>query len=120
MTDIEALKKTVALWKWLARHPDRGKKDAYAVLHFATDHNFCPLCENVWNKGGCSWKIGVPECIKCLLRDFWPDQDCCDTDSDFTKWRRAKTKKERTYHAQEISYAARLKLQSLNKETEKL
>lgn len=121
MNDIQTLAKTIALWDWLARYPTRSKYDAYSMLPLTGDMNLCPLCENVRIIERYAAEIieEKPDCKRCLLRDFWPDQDCCGTDSDFTKWRYAKTEKERTYHAQKISFAAQLKLQSITKETKR-
>ena len=76
MTEIEALRKTVILWSYLALHHGATKPEAYKALDLEFDFRYCPLCEYT---GG--------QCFKCPLGSFWPSYRCTNLESPYTVWR---------------------------------
>ena len=76
MTLTEALRKTVILWSYLARHRGMNKPEAYKALKLEFDFRYCPLCE--YTKG---------QCFRCPLGSFWPGYRCVNLESAYTAWR---------------------------------
>ena len=98
MTEIEALRKTVIIWDYLAQHPTTEKREAYHILGLEPDFLYCPLCD---------FCHGV--CKKCPLINYWPGGHCANPGSSFIDWILIQTPEP----AQEIADAARARIEEL-------
>jgi hypothetical protein len=81
MTQKEAKKLTLELWRYLAEHPEIMFKKSvpYYLYHkIAILKEMCPLCELFSNKG----------CSGCPLN--MAGEECPDIYSAYTRWRCAK------------------------------
>lgn len=91
MTEKECLQKMVALWGYLADNPDMGKEDAYNELELAGDMNQCPCCEYAYQQNDWHKSVVFGEmCVRCPLKDFWPNGKCSSKGSSYMKWFKAK------------------------------
>ena len=109
MTEIEALKKTVILWDYIAAHPWCSKTHAYRVLGLSYDSFLCPLCAYVTEPLN---EDGEPPAVNsriCPLIAFWPDRRCRSLESPYEEWLKYGTSKP----ARKIADAARAKLKEL-------
>ena len=112
MTEIEALKKTQSLWRFLAIHPECIKEDAYRVLGLEKDLYLCPVCE--YTKKG-----NHPDCSICLLKDLWPGNcECMTSDSLYYQWCYTKDLDLRSLFAHRIAAATMYKLEEVYKKEE--
>ena len=100
MNKIEALKKTILIWDYLAEYPWSTKRHAYTVLDLPLDIQDCPLCE------ACNLY-----CAECPLIDFWPCGFCTSQASPYVAWAHDQTAEP----ARLIADGARAELARLTK-----
>lgn len=107
MTEMEALKKCIKVWAWLADHPDEIKKTAYYVLGLSKDKYECALCEYTISTGNM--------CGYCPLYGKWNKNNnyntCMDRNSYYTNWQNYCIKYDRAsflkkYYARKIKVSA--------------
>lgn len=84
MTEIQALKESMELWKWLSENPKLDKID-YPEFKGKIDfyRNKCPLCQ-IYREDEKGYDGG--NCGECILRDNHdPENDeiCC---KEFYQW----------------------------------
>ena len=108
MTEIDALKKTVVVWRFIVDHPTCSKALAYRLLNLEPDIFFCPLCEYARPR-----KLSR-SCQKCPLINFWPEPwnvqaPCHNLGSPYKSW----LINGQTKHARQIITAAEARLKEL-------
>lgn len=79
LTEIQAIKESMDLWKFLKDNPKCGKTEHYlfnSVYHFYENH--CPLCEYYFDEEN-------NNCGKCFLQDdnTTKEEICC---KEFYDW----------------------------------
>ena len=85
MTAIEAVKKTLEMWRWLAEHPESTKQDYFAACRPKDNPTCqCYLCQYVKET------FVYMRCYECPGSGvIWMEgasTPCCETDSPFALW----------------------------------
>jgi len=78
MTQKQAVEKSIKMWLWLAKHPEKNKRDYMNLFHPRTEiiHD-CFLCEVFWVRNAKDEK----ECSECPLNSI---ELLCSNEEDET------------------------------------
>lgn len=85
-----------ALWKWLAKNPDKRKFNWPAFKHLPYIDNACFACEQTSRPA----PIARP-CNECIIS--WSGNFCMSKDSEYYKWLNATSHEDRTKYANIIA-----------------
>jgi len=100
MTQLKAVNETIKMWRWLARNPDKGKKDYFihlGIAEYFRPAKYCYLCKEFYNND-CKGCVLNTKTLQCLV-----NVSLCGTNPPYDKWNSAfEYNKERTKQAMRI------------------
>lgn len=107
---IAALKKTIRIWQYIAKHPGISKEETYKNLNLKFDINYCPCCEYIRKKNKPNMEFCTEVC------PIWTNEESClDDKTTYGGWESATNPLEQAKYASDLVRLAQSKLKEEEK-----